>query len=134
MLEAEKAASRLHSGVQVGRRQGQTGEAKRVRGVGLLRGNDAAARPLVAAVRAGEGDRAYDAVAIHDGRPHVEIESSVCLRASLDQSRSQHGLRRQIAAGGGLIAVLSPCRAGCKAQRKESREQSFPHRFFLQNV
>ena len=51
-------------------------EAERIRGVGLLRGDDAAAGPLRAAVVAGEGDGADHAVAVDDGRPHLVVQAA----------------------------------------------------------
>src|SRR5262249_39121433 len=67
--------------------------------VRLLRGDDAAARPLIAAVATGERHCADDAVAIDDGRPHVEIEPAVGGRTRCGERRLKLGVRRHIVAG-----------------------------------
>jgi hypothetical protein len=50
MLEAEKRAAGLNGAVEVRRGEGKIRQAEGIRGVGLLGGNDAAARPLIAAI------------------------------------------------------------------------------------
>src|SRR4051794_33755381 len=49
LLQTEQAASWLNSRVQVGRREGEFRKAERIGRIRLLRRDDAAARPLIAA-------------------------------------------------------------------------------------
>src|SRR4029077_1972875 len=77
-LETEEAAARLYRAEEIRGRQREPGQAEGVRGVRLLRGDHAAAGPLIAAIAARERDRAHDAVAVDNGRPHVEVEAAVC--------------------------------------------------------
>ena len=64
-------------------------QAERVGGVRLLCRDHPAARPLIAAVVAGERHRADHAVAIDDRAPHVEVESAVRLIPRRDERRFQ---------------------------------------------
>src|SRR5689334_2518369 len=86
LLESEKAAARLHGGIEIRSRESESvrkfrtgrgiAQAERIRGIGLLGRDYAASRPLRAAVRSRKRDGANDAVAIHDGRPHLQVQSA----------------------------------------------------------
>ena len=60
LLQPEQAAAGLHRAIEVGGREREMRQAERVGGVRLLRGDDAAARPLIAAVVARERDGTDD--------------------------------------------------------------------------
>src|SRR5712664_1355642 len=83
VLKAVQRSARRHRGINVGRGQSKTGQTEGVARVGLLRGNHAAAWPLIPALLACEGDRTDDSIAVHYGAPHIEIETSVRLVARL---------------------------------------------------
>lgn len=105
MLQSVERNAGLNCGEHVGGRQCEPGQAERIGGAGLLRWNHAAARPLVATVIAGECDRADHAIAIDDGRPHVEVESTVGLVSSGDQSGFEGRMARQFAAFARVASV-----------------------------
>src|SRR5262249_1232782 len=106
VLQAVETAARLYRAVEVGRRKHETWQAERIGRVGLLRRNHAAARPLVAARRAGEGYGAHDAVAIHARRPPIEIESTVGLPTRRLQRRLHRGVRGEVFAWIRVIVTI----------------------------
>src|SRR5690606_9366493 len=67
VLQAIEAAAGLGGFPKVGGGQRQAWQAEGIGRVGFLRGNHAAAGPLVAAVVTGEGNGAYDAVTVYHG-------------------------------------------------------------------
>src|SRR4030095_16685622 len=63
-----------------------------------LRGDDPAARPLIAAIAARECDGADDTVAIDDGSPHLQPETTVLFTLRGNERVSQRRMRRKIPA------------------------------------
>jgi hypothetical protein len=98
VLQPIEAASRRDSREQVRRRECEIGQAERICRVRLLSGDASTAGPLIAAIVAGECDRADDPVAVHDGRSHVEIEAAVRFVASVGQGLFQLRVAREVPA------------------------------------
>jgi len=109
-LQTEETAARLNCAVEIGGRQRETGEAERVRRVGLLRGDDAAPRPLVTAVGARECDRTHDPVTVDHGRPHVQVEPAIGGSTRRRKLLLQRCLIRQVRTGSGPLRVSDVCR------------------------
>src|ERR1700683_2234125 len=99
-LQPEQAASRLHSAVKIRCGQRELRQTERICGIRFLGRDNPAARPLGAAIRAGEGNSTHHAVAIHDGAPHIQVESTVRLCPRARQCRLQLSMRRQSSARG----------------------------------
>ena len=76
----------------------ETWQAERICRVSLLRGDDATPWPLIAAAAAREHDGAHDAVAIDDGGPHLQTETTVVLPLRSNQRVTQGRMGREIAA------------------------------------
>src|SRR5262249_29603975 len=88
VLQSEQAAARLDCGVEIRRGKGKPSgrtrpaagsspvQAECVGGVRLLGRYNPASQPLSAAAGTGKCDRANDSIAIHDGCPHVEVQSA----------------------------------------------------------
>ena len=84
-LEPVETASRLHGGIEIGRRKrqarqrasGSLGKAESIGGSGFLSRDHPASRPLAAPVFAGECDYANHAVPVDDGGPQVVAQSTV---------------------------------------------------------
>ena len=97
VLQAEERTARLGGAVKVCGRERQTRQAEGVRRVRLLGGYHPAAWPLFTSVRAGEANRAHFAVAIDDGRPHVEAETRIAAAGDNRFERGgQLGVRGQV--------------------------------------
>src|SRR5687767_2818458 len=95
LLEAEKTAARLHGGIKVRRRQGETRQAERVRRIGLLRRNYPTPWPLIASIVARKCDGADNAVAAHDRAPHVKTKAGVVERLRCFECITQFSVSRQ---------------------------------------
>ena len=96
--------------IQIGRRQRQPWQTERIRGVGLLRGNHAAARPLIAAIVPGERDGTHP-VAVDDARPHVEAEPPFGCPLRRDQGVAQIAMEGSpLHASDSLRRPRHPCR------------------------
>src|SRR6266568_2783452 len=131
-LEAEQGASGLNGAVEVGGGEGELGQAEGVRGIGLLRGDYAAARPLTAAIGAGESYGADYSVAIDDGGPHIEVKAAIGCGARGGKGRLELGVRGEkfaydfgvdVAAGRGLRA----CRNGHAECQDGDEKSAFGH-------
>ena len=131
VLQAVQRAAGLHRRPQVGGGQRQPRQAERVRRVRLLRRDHAAARPLRAAVVAGERHRAHHAVAIDDRAPHVEIEAAVGLRTRHLERLLEGTMARQQAARTGVVggrhAARDHTRGHEHARRDRHAGQGHPH-------
>src|SRR6185295_14744387 len=105
VLEAVERAAGLHGRIDIRGRERKPRQAERVGRVRLLRGDHAAARPLAATVRTRERHGAHDAIAIHDGAPHVEIETAVAGVARGSERGFERIVARQAGAGAEAVGV-----------------------------
>jgi len=100
VLQAVERTAGLDCRIDIRRRERQVRQAERIGRIRLLRGDDAAARPLIAAIIAGEGHGANFPVAIHDRGPHVQAEAGICFANDLPELGLKLRMRRQVFARG----------------------------------
>src|SRR5947208_2689256 len=87
VLQPKECSSGLHGGVEVGSGQSQMRQTEGVGCIRLLRGDHAAARPLISAVLPGERYGANLSVTVYGRGPHVQPEARV-----VGASDVNHGL------------------------------------------
>ena len=126
VLQTVQTAAGLHSGIQVrgGEREpvrlarasaeGRRIETECVRGVGLLRRDDSAARPLGSTIYARERDSTHDAITIDDCGPHLVIEAAGLGGGGSYQSSSQGRIVGQPPAT--VVSISRAERRGCAHQ------------------
>src|SRR5579885_128527 len=138
MLQAVKAAARLHGGVQVGRREGQSGslagtvagsqaiQTESIGGVRFLGCDDAASGPLGATVVARKRHRADYAVAVHDGAPHLIVQAAGLRSCSLGQGALQRRVAGETVARIRVAtSVIRPARGlACRLPRESCQNKN----------
>ena len=126
LLQAEQAAARLRRREEVAGRQREVGEAESVCGIGFLRRDHPASRPLGRSIGPAESHHPHDARPVHHGGPHVEAQAAVVLRYRGIEcrlhlcKRGEPRLRRS----GWIVVIVAarrPPEPGMRSSRRVSR-------------
>jgi len=98
-LKPVQAAPRLDCRENIRGRERQSWQAEGISGIGLLRRNHTASRPLIATVIARERHHADHTVTVDDRRPHIQPEAAVLVRLCRLQRRRHRIVIRQASTG-----------------------------------